>query len=34
MSGVSKIKSILSIIFHVSYGAASIQLTHFCYDDC
>ena len=29
---VSKIKSILSIIFHVIYGAVHIQLTHFSYD--
>ena len=31
---VSKIKSILSIIFHAIYGAVRIQLTHFSYDDC
>ena len=31
---VSKIKSILSIIFHVMYGAVRIQFTHFSYDDC
>ena len=31
---VSKIKSILSIIFHAIYGAVRIQLTYFYYDDC
>ena len=31
---VSKIKSILSNIFHEIYGAVRIQLTHFSYDDC
>ena len=31
---VSKIKSILSIIFHAIYGAVCIQFTHFSYDDC
>ena len=31
---VSKIKSILSIIFNAIYGAVCIQLTHFSYDDC
>ena len=31
---VSKIKSILSIIFHAIYGAVCIQLTHFSYTDC
>ena len=31
---VSKIRSVLSIIFHAIYGAVSIQLTHFSYDDC
>ena len=30
---VSKMKSILSIIFHAIYGAGRIQLTHFSYDD-
>ena len=30
----SKIKSVLSIIFHVIYGAVCIQLTHFSCDDC
>ena len=32
VQGVSKIKSILSIIFHAIYGAACIQLTSFYYD--
>ena len=31
---VSKIKWILSFIFHAIYGAVWIQLTHFSYDDC
>ena len=31
---VSKIKSILAIIFHAIYGAVCIQLTHFSYGDC
>ena len=31
---VSKIKSILSIIFHKIYRAVCIQLTHFSFDDC
>ena len=31
---VSKITSILSIIFHATYGAACIPLTLFGYDDC
>ena len=31
---VSKIYSILSIIFHPIYGALCIQLTHFSYDGC
>ena len=31
---VSKIKSILSIIFHAIYGAVYKQLTHFAYNDC
>ena len=31
---VSKIKSILSIIFHAIYVAVQIQLSHFSYDDC
>ena len=31
---VSKIKSILSILFHSIHAALSIQLTHFSYDDC
>ena len=31
---VSKINSILSIIFHPIYGALCIQLTHFSYDGC
>ena len=31
---VSKIQSILSIIFHAIYGAVRIQLTHFSHDDC
>ena len=31
---VSKIKSILSIIFYLIYWAVSIQLAHFSYDDC
>ena len=31
---MSKIKTILSIIFHAIYGAVRIQLTHFSYDDC
>ena len=31
---VSKIKSILSAIFHAIYGAVCIQLTHLAYDDC
>ena len=30
----SKIKSILSIVFHALYGAVRIQRTHFSYDDC
>ena len=31
---VSKIKSILSILFHSIHAALSSQLTHFSYDDC
>ena len=31
---VSKIKSILSIIFHAINGAVCIQITHFSYDEC
>ena len=31
---LSRIKSILSIIFHAIYGAAFIQFTHFSYNDC
>ena len=31
---VSKIKSILSCIFHAIYGAVCIQFTHYSYDDC
>ena len=31
---VSKIRVVLSIIFHAIYGAVCIQLTHFSYDDC
>ena len=31
---VSKIKSILSIIFHAIYGAVRIKLAHFSCDDC
>ena len=31
---VSKIRSVLSIIFHVIYGAVCIQLAHFSFDDC
>ena len=31
---VSKIKSIISIIFHAIYGAVCIQLTHFSCDYC
>ena len=31
---VSKIKSILSIMFHAIYGAVCIQLTHFSYNEC
>ena len=31
---VSKIKSIVSIVFHAIYGVVCIQLTHFSYDDC
>ena len=31
---VSKIKSVLFIIFHAIYGAVRIQLTHFYFDDC
>ena len=31
---VSKIRSVLSIIFHAIYGAVCIQLTCFSYDDC
>ena len=31
---VSKIKSILSIVFHAIYGTLCIQLTHDFYDDC
>ena len=31
---VSKIRLVLSIIFHAIYGAVCIQLTHFSYDDC
>ena len=31
---VSKIKSILSVIFHAIYGTLCIQLTHLSYDDC
>ena len=31
---VSKIKSILPIIFYTIYGAVCIQLTHFSYKDC
>ena len=31
---MSKIKSILSIIFLTIYGPMRIQLTHFSYDDC
>ena len=31
---VSKIKSVLSIIFHAIFGAVHIQLTHFSYDNC
>ena len=30
----SKIKSILSSVFHAIYGAVRIQLTHWSYDDC
>ena len=30
---VSKIKTILSIIFYSIYGAACLQLTQFSYDD-
>ena len=30
---VSRIKSILSVIFHAIYGAVCIQLTHLSYDD-
>ena len=33
VSRASKIKSILSIIFHAIYGAVRIELTHFSYDD-
>ena len=29
---VSKVKSVLSVIFHAIYGASCIQLTHFSYD--
>ena len=31
---MSKIKSILTIIFHAIYGTVCIQLTHFLCDDC
>ena len=31
---VSKIRSVLSMIFHAIYGTVFIQLTHFSYDDC
>ena len=31
---VSKIKSILSVIFHSIYGVVCIRLTNFSYDDC
>ena len=31
---VSKIKSILSIIFHAIFGAVHIHLINFSYDDC
>ena len=31
---VSKIKSIISIIFYAIYGVVCFQLTHFCFDDC
>ena len=31
---VSKIKSVLSIIFHAMYGVVCIQLTHSFYGDC
>ena len=31
---VTKIYSILSIIFHAIYGAVCIHLTHFSYDNC
>ena len=31
---VSKMKSILSVIFHAIYGAMCIQLIHLSYDDC
>ena len=31
---VSKIKSILPVIFHAMYGAVRIQRTHFSYGDC
>ena len=31
---VSKIMSVLSIIFRAIYGAVCIQLTHFSFDDC
>ena len=33
LSSVSKIKSVLFIIFHAIYVAVYIQLTHFSYDD-
>ena len=31
---VSKIRLVLSIIFHAKYGAVCFQLTHFVYEDC
>ena len=31
---VSKIRSVLPIIFHAIYGAVCIQLTYLSYDDC
>ena len=31
---MSKMKSVLSVIFHAIYGAVRIQLTRFSYDDC
>ena len=34
VDSVSKIKLILSIIFHAIYVAMCIQLTYFSYDDC